>query len=114
MERRVEFADRGKIIGDQPKIVIPKVPHIEIPQIEGPNYTYQIQTQTYSSLLGIQTENLGRQLGGFFGVKDGEGVLVRSVEKGSHAEKAGMKAGDVIGRADNKNLSSRANLSLFV
>ena len=111
MKLSVQLADRAKIIGDQPKIVIPKVPHIEIPRIEGPNYTYQIQTQTYSSLLGIQTENLGRQLGEFFGVKDGEGVLVRSVEKGSPAEKAGMKAGDVIVRADNEKLSDRADLS---
>ena len=46
-----------------------------------------------------------------FGVKDGEGVLVRSVEKGSAAEKAGLKAGDVIVRADNEKLTDRSDLS---
>ena len=61
--------------------------------------------------LGIQTENLTRQLGEYFGVKDGEGVLVRSVEKGSAAEKAGLKAGDVIVRADNEKLTDRSDLS---
>jgi ElaB/YqjD/DUF883 family membrane-anchored ribosome-binding protein len=67
--------------------------------------------QTYSPSLGIQTESLTRQLGEFFGVKDGEGILVRSVEKGSAAEKAGLKAGDVIVTADNQKLSGRAELS---
>lgn len=43
-------------------------------------------------------ENLTPQLGDFFGVKNGNGVLVRSVEKGSRAEKAGLRAGDVITR----------------
>jgi serine protease Do len=43
-------------------------------------------------------ENLTPQLGEFFGAKDGNGVLVRSVEKGSRADKAGLRAGDVITR----------------
>jgi C-terminal processing protease CtpA/Prc len=108
----VQLGDRGKILAESmPKVVKPRVPRAEIPQVEVPFYTYQLQTQTYSSLLGIQTENLSRQLGEFFGVKDGEGVLVRSVEKGSPAEKAGIKAGDVIVRADNEKLSDRADLS---
>lgn len=72
-------------------------------------YTFQIQT--YSSILGAQTENLTRQLGEYFGVKDGDGILIRSVEKGSTAEKAGLKAGDVIIRADNEKLNDRSDLS---
>src|SRR5262249_43916668 len=46
-----------------------------------------------------------------FGVKDGEGILIRSVEKGSAAEKAGLKAGDVIIKADNEKLNDRSDLS---
>ena len=49
---------------------------------------------------GLMVENLTPQLGEFFGAKNGEGVLVRSVEKGSRAEKAGFHAGDVIVRID--------------
>jgi serine protease Do len=71
----------------------------------------QIQIQTYSSVLGAQTENLTRQLGDYFGVTNGEGILVRSVEKGSAAEKAGLKAGDVIVRADNEKITDRSDLS---
>ncbi len=46
--------------------------------------------------IGISGENLNGQLGTYFGAPDGEGVLVREVESGSPAEKAGLKAGDVI------------------
>jgi serine protease Do len=46
--------------------------------------------------IGISGENLSGQLGTYFGAPDGEGVLVREVQSGSPAEKAGMKAGDVI------------------
>jgi membrane-associated protease RseP (regulator of RpoE activity) len=60
--------------------------------------------------LGIQIDPVGRQLGEYFGVKNGEGVLVRSVEKGSIADKAGLKAGDVITRADNEKISERSDL----
>jgi C-terminal processing protease CtpA/Prc len=45
---------------------------------------------------GLMVENLTPQLGDFFGAKSGNGVLVRSVEKGSRAETAGFHAGDVI------------------
>ena len=44
--------------------------------------------------LGIGVEDLTGQLASYFGTKDG--VLVRSVDDGSPAAKAGIKAGDVI------------------
>jgi serine protease Do len=46
--------------------------------------------------LGIDAEDLSGALGNFFGAPDGEGILVREVNAGSPAEKAGLKAGDVI------------------
>lgn len=46
--------------------------------------------------LGIDAEDVSGQLGSYFGVPDGEGILVREVNPGSAAEKAGVKAGDVI------------------
>jgi serine protease Do len=46
--------------------------------------------------LGIDAEEISGQLGAFFGAPDGEGILVRDVTSGSPAEKAGVKAGDVI------------------
>jgi membrane-associated protease RseP (regulator of RpoE activity) len=47
-------------------------------------------------------ENITPQLGDFFGVKGGKGVLVRSVEKGSRGEKAGFRAGDVVVKVNNQ------------
>jgi membrane-associated protease RseP (regulator of RpoE activity) len=44
--------------------------------------------------LGVTIESLDSQLAEYFGVKDG--VLVKSVADGSSAQKAGLKAGDVI------------------
>ncbi len=54
--------------------------------------------------LGIEAEALRGGLAEFFGVK--QGVLVRSVTKGSPAEKAGLKAGDVIVRVNDKPVDS--------
>ncbi len=67
---------------------IPPMPDIDIP--------ISIVVARSSGRSGLMVENLTPQLGEFFGAKDGNGVLVRSVEKGSRAEKAGLHAGDVI------------------
>jgi len=50
----------------------------------------------------LMVENITPQLGDFFGVKNGKGVLVRSVEKGSRAEKAGFHAGDVVVKVNDQ------------
>jgi serine protease Do len=63
-----------------------------------------------SSALGIDAEALDGQLAQYFGVK--EGVLVRSVQKDSAAEKAGMKAGDVIVRVGDAHVATPADLSM--
>ena len=62
-----------------------------------------------SSRSGLLVENLTPQLGEFFGVKDGAGVLVRSVEKGSPAEAAGFKAGDIIIRVEQDKVADRGD-----
>src|SRR5580704_1783988 len=60
--------------------------------------------------LGIDAEDIGGQLGNFFGAPDGEGVLVRSVSAGSAAEKGGLKAGDVITKFDGERIRSLGEL----
>jgi serine protease Do len=57
-----------------------------------------------SGSLGVEAEALSSQLAEFFGVK--AGVLVRMVTKGSAAEKAGIKAGDVIVKVDTEKVST--------
>jgi serine protease Do len=62
-----------------------------------------------SSVLGVEAESIDGQLAQYFGVKDG--VLVRSVLKGSSAEKAGIRAGDVIVRIDDARVATPADIS---
>jgi molecular chaperone DnaK (HSP70) len=47
-------------------------------------------------------ESISPQLSDFFGVDRGRGVLVRSIEKGSPADAAGLRAGDVIVKINNE------------
>jgi serine protease Do len=60
--------------------------------------------------LGIEVDQLTPQLGDYFGVKDGKGVLVREVKPGSAAEKAGVKAGDCITKLDSTPITSANEL----
>ncbi|HEV2446863.1 MAG TPA: PDZ domain-containing protein [Candidatus Sulfopaludibacter sp.] len=84
---------------------LPELPHgFAMPSIDIPKMITVMQNST----LGIEGESLAQQpqLAEFFGVKDG--VLVKSVAKGSAAERAGMKAGDVLVRiGDTKVATSR-------
>jgi serine protease Do len=60
--------------------------------------------------LGIDAEDISGQLGSFFGAPDGEGILVRDVNSGSLAEKAGVKAGDVITSLNGDRIRGVAEL----
>jgi len=81
---------------------VPSMPNIEIPR-------FQMSSQ--NPMLGIVGESLTPedQLAEFFGVQ--EGVLVRSVKKGSAAEKAGLKAGDVITKVDDSKVTSSSEIT---
>lgn len=60
--------------------------------------------------LGIEGDAVGKQLGEYFGVPGGEGVLVRAVVAGSPAEVAGIKAGDVITRIENETVKDTGDI----
>ena len=53
---------------------------------------------------GILVEPLSSQLGEYFGAPQNEGVLVRSVDKGSPGAAAGLKAGDVVVKVNNETI----------
>ena len=100
-DRRNEFAQmwpKDKYRDKDFHVEIPPIPNI--PDIDIPNIGVVMVHSSMRS--GVMVENLTPQLGEFFGAKNGKGVLVRSVEKGSRAEKAGLRAGDVITRVGDQ------------
>jgi serine protease Do len=65
--------------------------------------------QMRSLILGVEAESIDGQLAQYFGVK--EGVLVRSVSRGSSAEKAGIRAGDVMIKIEDAHIATPADIS---
>lgn len=59
--------------------------------------------------MGIEMQRLSDQLREYFKVKDG-GVLISSVVEDSPAEKAGLKAGDVIVKIDDEEVENRRDV----
>jgi len=96
----VTLAERNQYISMAPKVKI-RTP-LKVPRIVIPKFDVVVRASSRSN--GLVVENLTHQLGEFFGVKDGKGVLVRSVEKGSPAEAAGVRAGDVIVKVGNESI----------
>lgn len=64
--------------------------------------------------LGVQIQDLSEQLSEYFKVKEGNGVLVSEVVEDSPAEKAGLKAGDIITKVDDKNVANTSELTKAV
>ncbi len=62
-----------------------------------------------SARRGIVVEALSPQLGEFFGVPNGQGVLVRNVQRGGLGANAGLKAGDVIIKIDGQAIRDLAD-----
>ncbi len=65
---------------------------------------------TSSPRLGIEGEEITGQLGEYFGVPERNGILVREVHAGSAAERAGLKAGDVITKINGKHVQDMGDL----
>lgn len=91
--------------GEAGAIELPRleVREMQIPDIPRPFMSWR------SSIAGIEAESLDSQLAEYFGVK--EGVLIRSVMKGSAAEKSGLRAGDVIVKINDNRVSNPHEIS---
>jgi serine protease Do len=60
--------------------------------------------------LGVRVQDLNTDLGSYFGITDGKGVLITEVLKDTPAEKAGLKAGDVITKVGDKKVEDSDDL----
>jgi serine protease Do len=109
----IELADRNAyyekrmrgMMRDFGKPLALSVPNFEM---NGPDMLIWADART--PVLGIDAEDLSGQLGSYFGAPDNSGVLVREVHAGTPAQKAGVKAGDVITKIDDKPVPSLSAL----
>lgn len=60
--------------------------------------------------IGIGVSALTKQLADYFGVQDGRGVLITSVNENGPAQKAGLKAGDVITAIEGNRIEKVSDL----
>lgn len=112
MNVKVQLADKHKefaFMGPKPGDIHVQIPEIHIPDIDIPAMNMVVVTSSARS--GLMVENITPQLGEFFGVKNGDGVLVRSVEKGSRAEKSGFRAGDVIVKVNGQQVHDTSDFT---
>jgi serine protease Do len=107
---KVQLADRRKSMAWEPHIPsLPAMPALPaLPDFDVPVSVVIVHSSLRS---GLMVENITSQLGDFFGVKDGKGVLVRSVDKGSRGEKAGFRAGDVVVKVNNQPVHDTSDFS---
>jgi hypothetical protein len=113
---KVELADRKKNYAynfgphdKEFKFNMPNMPVMpNMPDMDLPVSIVVVHSSVRS---GLMVENLTPQLGDFFGAKNGQGVLVRSVEKGSRADKAGFRAGDVIVKINGEPIHDSGDFS---
>jgi len=85
-----------------------RIPEIRVPEVRFPPVTVQVWGY---SRLGIRVQSLTEQLGEYFGVSGGRGVLVTMVRANTPAARAGLRAGDVIVAVDGKEIASPNELS---
>jgi serine protease Do len=65
-------------------------------------------------LIGVQITNVDEAMAKSYGKSDSDGALVQEVIAGGSAEKAGIKAGDIILKFNGKPVSSAADLKNMV
>lgn len=83
---------------------VPAPPHVF--NYGNKNHGYYSITPESNAYIGVELTDLTDQLKNYFGVDEDEGVLISAVEKDSPAEKAGLKAGDVIIKVDNEDVEN--------
>ena len=109
--RRMHFAMPEIAIAPRvhvsPRVEVAPMPRFDIEMQPGPG---GLMAWSRGPRLGVMTDEIDGQLAEYFGVKQGQGVLVKEVMEGSAAAKAGLKAGDVIIRLNDKAVNDVGDL----
>jgi serine protease Do len=96
---------------------LPEMPKIQVlpPNAKGDQFLWKNDGENNfffgaNRQIGVGVSSLTKQLGEYFGVAEGKGLLVNNVRADSPAAKAGLKAGDIIVEADGKAVTNNADL----
>lgn len=87
-----------------PKLLEPLKPTVPV---EPELFRWGFENRRY---IGVYIQDLNEELSEHFGVKKGTGLLVSEISEDSPAEKAGLKVGDVIVKADGKRVETTNEL----
>jgi len=74
----------------------------------------EVIPETFSQnrrFIGVYLDELNEELAKYFGAEEGTGLLITKLIEDGPAEKAGLKVGDVIVKADGKNVKSLQDLT---
>jgi serine protease Do len=96
-----KFSGDFTYLQDLERDITQMVPKIAVPGFE-------MRTLVRTGRLGVQIETLTPQLATYFGAK--RGALVTSVQEASAAEKAGLRAGDVITAIDGRTIEDTEDI----
>lgn len=95
---------------------MPKIPNVQVtpPNIKGDVFIWKGDENGFffgaNRQIGVGVSSLTKQLGEYFGVPEGKGLLINSVRENSPAAKAGLKAGDIIVEVDGKEIKGNGDL----
>ncbi|MBS3818017.1 PDZ domain-containing protein [bacterium] len=98
-----------------PHLFPPKIPSTpESPSVERPRSRIFRFFWDQRKYIGVYLREINRELSDYFGVKEGKGLLVSKVEKGSPAEEAGIEVGDVLIRVEGKRIENNEMLARLI
>ncbi len=118
-KREVPQFQTGGVLGELYGLPgIPEFPRAQLPQIRefppmrggGGGENVFIWRGDTTRQIGVGVMPLTKQLGVYFGVADGKGLLINNVRENSPAAKAGLKAGDVIIEVESKEVKAMTDL----
>jgi hypothetical protein len=110
VKREIELKFPDLFVPKSPKPPLPPQP----PKVEAWPRDYFFRSWGSRKYIGIYLEEIGRELAEHFGVKEGTGLLVSKFSEDSPAQKAGLKVGDVIIRANGERVETVDELSELI
>ncbi|NPA80114.1 MAG: Do family serine endopeptidase [Thermotogae bacterium] len=111
---------RGEVVGVNTAIISPTRAYSGVGFAVPINIARKVAEQLIKSgkvargYLGIVMQNVDRNLAKALGLKKPEGVIIAQVVKGSPADKAGLKEGDVIVEVDGRKIKNALTLRSII